>query len=520
MLLGFARLDRLAVKIEGFVLGYSGLAVLTNDDGLVLACSDPSLIGQQISATLGGSGRGKDEVLTDRLLGTSGDYCLVAQRLSHSVLPAGESWRVLVGQRRAEILESSSNPVTWSLITVIVITPLVLILGLLFTSSVRRSLECLITATRKIANGDFTAQPIDRPYWEIGELAKTFEEMQDSLAKSTRQNVQYQKRLEDMVSQKTRELQDSEEKFRTIYESCREALILIGLDKKLLSGNPAAVRMFGCKDERDFASKTLDELLPERQPDGALSSKYIEQMISTVMKRGFHSFEGKLEREDNTEFFASVSLTCAKLDGRTVLQAAVGNITERKHLEEMLIERAQIDPLTELWNRRALSTRLRQEWSRRQRYGSGGLVLIMSDIDHFKSINDTYGHQVGDEILRQIAKVFLGHCRESDFPTRYGGEEFALVLPGTDAEGAANLAERCRLEIEGIVLNVGECTVKVTASFGIADASDLPSVDVLISRADEALYQAKSAGRNRVILAGHTQGAIEPDISAVRSPQT
>lgn len=270
------------------------------------------------------------------------------------------------------------------------------------------------------------------------------------------------------------------------------------------------MRMFACKDEAGLASKVLDDLLPKQQPDGVLPSENVEQMISAVMKRGSHFCELNCRRADHTEFFAGILLTAVMLEGRTVLQATIRDITERKRLEAMLVERAQIDPLTELWNRRALMTRLRQEWSRKQRYGARGLVLIMCDIDHFKSVNDTHGHQVGDDLLRRIAKVFLSQCRESDLPTRYGGEEFVIVLPGTNAEEAANLAERCRRGIEDIELDVDAGTVKVTASFGITDDGDLPSVDALIEQADKALYQAKHAGRNRIVLAGQTQESAEP----------
>ena len=137
----------------------------------------------------------------------------------------------------------------------------------------------------------------------------------------------------------------------------------------------------------------------------------------------------------------------------------------------------------------------------------------MADIDHFKFINDTCGHQAGDEILRRVAAVFLKQCRDPDFPTRYGGEEFAVLLPSTGIEGAAKLAERCRREIEDLVLDVDGNTLEATASFGVADANGLASLDILIEQADAALYRAKRAGRNRVELAGNTEDATATGIT-------
>jgi len=179
------------------------------------------------------------------------------------------------------------------------------------------------------------------------------------------------------------------------------------------------------------------------------------------------------------------------------LRARVRAALRTKRLQDMLMKYANVDPLTELPNRRALMERLGQEWQRIRRHG-GSLAFIMADIDLFKRINDTYGHQLGDRLLHQIARVIADQCRESDFPARYGGEEFAVLVPAENARGASGLAERCRREVEAISMEVGKETARVTASFGVADSEELPSPEDLIRLADEALYAAKRAGRNRV----------------------
>ncbi|NIA07932.1 MAG: diguanylate cyclase [Actinobacteria bacterium] len=503
LLVGFVLADKLAVEVEQFGLGYSGLAILADSRDRILACSLSELLGKHLSV-LNRPLLGSDSSSGSQADGRDGgNYHVVSRSLSDDP----DSLRILVAQSRAEILESSLESSSWSLITVVVITPIVLLLGLIFTGSVRRSLDSLITGTRRIAQGDFSPLDVPRPYWEIGELAKSFEQMKDSLSKNRQRLLQYQMGLEDLVAQKTRQLHQSERKYRTLYESSRDALMLIAPTGKFLSGNAAAVNIFGFRNEKEFASTTLAQCSPDYQPDGTLSSDKAQQMLNVAIKDGSHFFDWISKRFDGVEFVSTILLTKIELDDEeVVLQATVRDVTEDKRLQDMLVEQAEIDQLTGLFNRRALLTSLRQSWARRQRY-SQEFSLIMIDIDQFKLVNDTYGHQAGDEVLQQVAQAILSRCRESDFAARYGGEEFAVVLANTDAEEAVALAQRCRCRIEDMVFTFQGHTVKLTASFGVADAGDLLSTEALIQRADEALYRAKRAGRNRVELLAHTQSA-------------
>jgi diguanylate cyclase (GGDEF)-like protein len=179
------------------------------------------------------------------------------------------------------------------------------------------------------------------------------------------------------------------------------------------------------------------------------------------------------------------------------LCARVRAALRTKHLQDLLIEHAHIDPLTGLPNRRALFERLRSEWARMKPSGEN-LSLLMVDIDHFKEINDTYGHNIGDELLKEVAHAIARQCRVSELPARFGGDEFAVVAPCVTAAGAARLAERCRQEVANIRIAVQGTAIHATASFGVADAKNLPSSEALVERADEALYRAKNAGRNAV----------------------
>lgn len=175
-------------------------------------------------------------------------------------------------------------------------------------------------------------------------------------------------------------------------------------------------------------------------------------------------------------------------------------------LEAMMLR----DALTGLANRRAFNQRINEEMARVQRYNQP-LALVMLDIDHFKRINDTYGHLVGDECLRRMGETLAAvPHRPSDFVARYGGEEFAILLPATDLEAATVFAERVLVAVRGIVLEVGTVRHPITASAGVAVAHARAGVDVmaLIALADHCLYAAKEQGRNRVVAASGKAGVL------------
>ena len=184
------------------------------------------------------------------------------------------------------------------------------------------------------------------------------------------------------------------------------------------------------------------------------------------------------------------------------LRARVRAALRTKALQDMLAEQAKLDPLTGLANRRALEQRLTQEWDRKQRHGDT-LSIAMADIDHFKRVNDQFGHPVGDRVLQAVAGVLKDQSRGMDVPARYGGEEFAILIPATSMEGAAILAERCREGVENLRTVHSGQEVRTTASFGVANCEGHVSWSEVVSAADDALYEAKRSGRNQVKV--HTQ---------------
>src|ERR1700722_6271098 len=186
------------------------------------------------------------------------------------------------------------------------------------------------------------------------------------------------------------------------------------------------------------------------------------------------------------------------------LRARVRAALRTKRFHDLLSARSHVDGLTGVWNRSYFNQRLGEEVSASQRYGRT-VTLIMMDLDHFKGLNDSFGHPFGDQVLEVVGEMLHTLLRATDAPCRYGGEEFALVLTETDGPGAQVTAERIRHQISQHAFRPKERHIQVTASFGIASSAMFDrralSVSALITAADDALYQAKHEGRNRACLA-------------------
>ena len=203
--------------------------------------------------------------------------------------------------------------------------------------------------------------------------------------------------------------------------------------------------------------------------------------------------ESRFTREHATDFFAHLG---------AIASFALENVLNRARL----LRSGFTDVLTGWNNRRYLQVRLVEELAQARRDAST-LVCLMLDIDHFKSVNDTYGHAAGDAVLRELAQRIESQVRVSDIAARYGGEEFVVLLPGAELESGKLLAERIREAVSATPIEIGSGkSVTITASIGIAsiapgrDVDDLKTTgDSLLARADVALYSAKSAGRDRVV---------------------
>ena len=201
--------------------------------------------------------------------------------------------------------------------------------------------------------------------------------------------------------------------------------------------------------------------------------------------------------------FGSLLLVGAAFDDeqRMTAQSLAGQAVvalENARLHRLVERQALVDGLTGLANRRQADEALASEVARTERLG-GPVGLILADVDDFKAVNDRYGHPTGDIVLRDLADALRENVREIDTAARWGGEEFAVILPGTDLEGAAQVAERIRGALaDRVILSVDGVPLQVTASFGVATSNASTTVQQLVEAADEALYRAKRAGKDRV----------------------
>lgn len=221
---------------------------------------------------------------------------------------------------------------------------------------------------------------------------------------------------------------------------------------------------------------------------------------------------GLLVAETDDKRGARIELRAVEMLERFVSQAALALANARLLVQVRAL--AAADGLTGVANRRTFDTRLPAEFARAMRNGRP-LSLVLLDVDHFKRLNDTYGHQTGDETLQRVAGALQASARSVDLVARYGGEEFVLVLPETDRAGAYEVAERLRVALEGMAIEP-----RVTASFGVASfpASALDPAG-LVAAADEALYSAKQSGRNRVELSRRAAPASAADVTSAALPE-
>lgn len=309
-----------------------------------------------------------------------------------------------------------------------------------------------------------------------------------------------------LLAQQAR-LSQAEARQKAIFDSVLDAIIMIDERGLIELVNPAFQDVFGYRAE-EVLGRNISMLMPE--PDRSAHDGYLLNYLT--------SGESKIigigrevvgQRKDGSVFPMDLAVTETRIDGRRLFTGLVRDITARKQAEMALIDSLQlqqeyqhhaiVDVLTGLHNRRWLDEVFARQLTRCTEEGQD-LTLIMADVDHFKSYNDTQGHSGGDCALRALGAAITDNIRPNDLAARYGGEEFAILLPNTSLAKAVTMAERLRIEVEKMPITTpdDQPLPSITLSLGLSEMQKGDTLETLIATADAALYRAKQKGRNRV----------------------
>ena len=295
-----------------------------------------------------------------------------------------------------------------------------------------------------------------------------------------------------------------EKRYLAITETVIDAIILIDEEGRIIFCNPTTMKMFGY--EKEIIGNNITILMPERYRQAH------QKGLNRYRNTGLSKIVGNIVemvglRKDGTEFPVEISLSVWMNNGQCFFTGIIRDITERKQMERNLLEAnkkleelSMRDSLTDLYNRRYAYQVLEIEFNRAARYKKP-LSCLMIDIDYFKMVNDLYGHFFGDKVLVSFSSFLLEMKRYTDVVSRYGGEEFLVILPDVDINGAVNFAERLRAAVSKCKIEDKERNIHTVLSISIGVSSftkRTSNAEELVCQADMALYEAKRQGRNRV----------------------
>jgi diguanylate cyclase (GGDEF)-like protein/PAS domain S-box-containing protein len=311
--------------------------------------------------------------------------------------------------------------------------------------------------------------------------------------------------LTDISERKQMEtaLRDNEQTYRTLFETVPQGVIYQDAQGRITSGNPAASRILGLTLDQLQGRTSVDPRWRALHEDGSLfAGEDHPAMVALRTGRPVNGVVMGVAVPDRGYVWINVNATPLFGHGRLEqVYTTFEDITQRVLLSHELRQQASTDYLTGVANRRSLMERLNTEYRRIQRHPEVQCSVLALDLDHFKRVNDTWGHAAGDAMLVHLARLMRKGKRELDMVARSGGEEFTLLLPDTATDEAQAFADRLRRRVEDTPLQRGEHRIGITVSIGVsAMRSCDASADAVLVRADSALYEAKNAGRNAVRL--------------------
>jgi diguanylate cyclase (GGDEF)-like protein/PAS domain S-box-containing protein len=354
----------------------------------------------------------------------------------------------------------------------------------------------LSDALVRVAAGDFGVQ-VARDYGGDGTdvlaflVNNTISELGAFVAANQRRAEEDRLRLERIVRQRTSELQQSEENFRTLLATAPVPILLIGFDDD---------RVRFCNERAaDLFETTVQEMVGARAPQlhpAADTRRHFRDTLERERRIDAAAVEIRTRR--GSSFHSLLNARTLVSGGETLVMLTLTDVTEQKRIEDQLRALATTDTLTGALTRRHFFDLAELEWTRSTRHRHP-LCVALIDVDHFKMVNDRFGHGMGDEALRLVAERVRGELRRHDLLGRYGGDELALLFPETPLEGARQVSDRIRRAVADIRLTHGEIPVTLTISAGLVARRPDELLIAACQRADAALYAAKDSGRDRVV---------------------
>jgi len=356
-----------------------------------------------------------------------------------------------------------------------------IIISYYISNSIAKSINDIINNTKQIANGDYNKRIEIYTNDELGVLSKSINKMASNLVES---NLS----LEFRVKEKTKALNILNNQLEHIF-NITPNITLITDGKIIYKVNKEFLKFTKYKNLEDFLKEydCICDLFV--QQTGYLKIKMDGVRWTEYVVNNPHLTHRALINKDSEEYLFLVNISSFNMDSKNMYLVVLENITALQRI-------AYTDQLTSLANRFKLDEVMDRYILNYDRYKTEFSILLI-DIDHFKMVNDTYGHLVGDDVLKAIARILNEQTRKTDVIGRWGGEEFIIISTKTTLSGAYHLATKIKIVIEN---NNFDIVKNITVSIGVSEYKHNDSIDTLIKRADDALYYAKENGRNQVVI--------------------
>lgn len=284
------------------------------------------------------------------------------------------------------------------------------------------------------------------------------------------------------------EIRQEQSVWHFLFENSPEAIVLIDRYGSVVEANQAFSDMLGYSREETYQLHLWDW-------DDNLEKNVALELLSNPNSKGV-TFETQHRCKDQSIISVEISSSGTSLDGQPLVICFCRDTTEKKQRDQRIQELILRDPLTNLLNRRAFNYRTKRAIRQAEEIGLE-FSLLLVDIDHFKVINDEHGHTTGDQVLAEVSNMMSSQIRDKDSIARWGGEEFAVILPNTPVDAAKKIGERLRQSFAN--LQIGNIAL-ISASLGVASYQNGDTLDSLFKRVDDAMYRAKQTGRNRVVV--------------------